>query len=663
MSAVKLPVPPGLDEFSENEEVIRANAPDWLLLAPPESIAQLRDYMLSSQLFKDEVWSRLKDLKPVREFCEPLLERSLRERFGAGLDLEKDMLVVADRWPEFPSPFGAPVTFPMTFTQHGLLDAALQNFAANEQFPPQTYMRFSGTPKPGFTPRAFMDLVRELDLGGRYQQHLCQVFHLPLEAGQAPGIEAAAIEFAMQRQGKADMLVDASIARMKKDIDATSHAQLCRLIESNVAVADDGSRIQVNELRMLGVTLSRVRVFTLYAGQPEADRGLLVHIPNDPLSPFKFYPSLEIFRAELCGRLWEPFYEAFFSGLVGQHELTAFLSTLRLSLTRDSLRAEASLNRQADLQLRLLPSSDELFSLLHRQHLLRLQEDARAVAVPTEDVDQDARNARYQARLGLGMTLLNLAAFANPWLGLLMMGVSVGQMLAEVYEGYQDWRRGDHDEAIAHMMSVAEDMATMIALGAAIHVGGQFVKGLFRRQSAFFDDLVPVRSSDGRYRLWQANLEPYAHDESLLVGQEPDHQGFYPDRANDGHRYLDIAGRPYRAYRDEVADAWRLRHRSRPSAYGPLLEHNGAGAWRLAHEWPLGWQDPAHLLRRLGPEAAWLEDTDIERVLAIHRIDAPLLRRLHMNRQEIPATLLDSIRRFRLDRELGWLAGAADAPP
>ncbi|WP_419736658.1 NEL-type E3 ubiquitin ligase domain-containing protein [Pseudomonas sp. COR18] len=663
MSAVKLPVPPGLDEFSENEEVIRANAPDWLLLARPERIVQLREYMSRSQLFKDDVSVWLRELKPVRAFCEPLLAQRLQERFGAGLDLHKDMLVVADRWPEFPSPLGAPVVFPMTFTQHGLLDAALQNFAADEQFPPQTYLRFSGSARPEFTPQAFIDQVRELDLGGRYQQHLCRVLHLPLEAGQEVDADGARIEFAMQQQAKADMLVDATIALMKKELDESAHTQLCRLIESNVSVAADGARIQANELQMLGVTLSRVRLFTLHTGPSDGDRGLLVHIPNDPLSRFRFYPSLEDFRAELCERLWQPSYEAFFSRLVEQRDLPAFLAALRRSLSRETLSAKALLNRQADLKLRLLPSNDELFSLLHRQQLQRLQDDARAVAVPTEDVDQDARNARYQARLGLGMTLLNLASFANPWLGLLMMGVAVGEMLAEVYEGYQDWQRGDHDQAITHMMAVAEDLATMIALGATLQVGGKLVKGLFRQESAFFDELVPVRSDDGRYRLWQPSLEPYAHDEPLLARQDPDTQGFYPEVSDDGHRYLDIAGRPYRAYRDEAADAWRLRHRSRPSAYEPLLEHNGAGAWRLAHEWPPGWEDPAYLLRRLGPEAAWLDDVDIERILSIHRLDAPLLHRLHMNRAQIPATVLDSIRRFRLDRELGWLADAADAPP
>ncbi|UUQ63973.1 NEL-type E3 ubiquitin ligase domain-containing protein [Pseudomonas fuscovaginae UPB0736] len=669
MSAV---TPPALDEHSENEEVIRANAPDWLLQARSEDIGQLREYLRNSQLFKEELLFRLKALKPVLAFCEPLLEQALLTRFGRGLDVHKDALLVVDRWPHLPAPFVPQGAVPMTYTRHSLLEVALQNFEAGEVLAPQSYIHLSGEPKPTLTPAALVEWVRALDLGGLYQQHLCNVFHLPTQPGQQPDEDGQQIEFALAQQRKADLLVDACSACMKKDIDTDAYQQLCALIESNTRVAADGSQIQVNELRMLGVKLSGVRLFTRQAGSSDggvgADRGLLVHVPNDPRCRFKHYPSLEAFRAELCQRLWEPSYEAFFSGLVGQVELPAFLSALRKCLARPVTDADGKpgtvLDPQADLQLKLLVTTEGLFSLLCRQQIQRLQDDARHVAVPTEDVDQAARTARYQARLGVGLTVLNLAAFANPWLGLLMMGVAVGELLAEVYEGYQDWQDGEHDEAIAHMMSVAEDIATMLALGAALHVGGKLVGNLFRRTSAFFDELVPVRSSDGRYRLWQASLEPYVHDEPRFTRHEPDRQGFYRgDVADDGHRYLAIAGRPYRAYRDDAAGGWRLRHRSRKAAYEPLLEHNGAGGWKLVHEWPGQWQDPLYLMRRLGPELGLLEDEDIERVLAIHRLDEPLLRRLHIERRGIPAALLDSIRRFRLDRELSWLAASADAPP
>jgi len=673
MSAIPSFVPSALDEQSENEDVINAHAPPWLLAARPEDIARLREHLRRSLFFKEELSERLKDLKPVREFCGPVLEHALLNRFGPGLNIYRDQVKIADRWPSLRYPIESSQVFPMTYTSRSLLEAALQNFEADERRPPKSHISLSGDPKrvPKVRLEDFVELVRQLDLGGLYQNHLCQAFHLPATEGEAADDNEFRIESAIVQQKKADMLVDAYIAYMKKDIDQLAHQQVCKLIEWNVAVAPDGSWMMANGLTVLGVSLSGICLFTLQnvpASETAAMKNrLLVHIPNDPFTRFKLYASLAAFHAELRSRLWEPSYEAFFCGFVSQRDLPRFLSQLRARLTLETRDAfdnvTKSLNQAADLALKPESLSGELFFHLYRQQILRLQEDGRVVAVPTEDVDLDAREARIQSLFGLGMTLLNLAAFANPWLGLLMMGVAVGQLLAQTYEGYEDWQRGERDEAISHMMSVAEDIATMVALGLAVHWGGKALKGFFQRHSDFFDNLLPVKSSDGRYRLWQADLRAYRHDLPELADRGLDHEGFYQgDDADDGHRYLDIAGEPYQAYRDEAAGAWRLCHPSRESAYEPWLEHNGSGAWRLAHEWPLQWHDPVYLLRRLGPDMRFLSDKNLEQILSIQRLDESLLRRLHMNNAKIPASLVDSMQRFRLDNELDWLLLPATAP-
>lgn len=673
MSAIPSFVPSALDEQSENEDVINAHAPPWLLAARPEDIARLREHLRRSLFFKEELSERLKDLKPVREFCGPVLEHALLNRFGPGLNIYRDQVKIADRWPSLRYPIESSQVFPMTYTSRSLLEAALQNFEADERRPPKSHISLSGDPKrvPKVRLEDFVELVRQLDLGRLYQNHLCQAFHLPATEGEAADDNEFRIESAIVQQKKADMLVDAYIAYMKKDIDQLAHQQVCKLIEWNVAVAPDGSWMMANGLTVLGVSLSGICLFTLQnvpASETAAMKNrLLVHIPNDPFTRFKLYASLAAFHAELRSRLWEPSYEAFFCGFVSQRDLPRFLSQLRARLTLETRDAfdnvTKSLNQAADLALKPESLSGELFFHLYRQQILRLQEDGRVVAVPTEDVDLDAREARIQSLFGLGMTLLNLAAFANPWLGLLMMGVAVGQLLAQTYEGYEDWQRGEREEAISHMMSVAEDIATMVALGLAVHWGGKALKGFFQRHSDFFDSLLPVKSSDGRYRLWQADLRAYRHDVPELADRELDHQGFYlGDDAGEGHRYLDIADEPYRAYRDESAGAWRLRHPSRESAYEPWLEHNGSGAWRLAHEWPLQWHDPVYLLRRLGPDGRYLSDEALEQILSIQRLDESSLRRLHMSNAKIPAVLVDSIQRFRLDNELNWLLLPATAP-
>ncbi|NWA26212.1 hypothetical protein HX866_15095 [Pseudomonas gingeri] len=673
MSAIPSFVPSALDEQSENEDVINAHIPPWLLTARSEDIARLREHLRRSLFFKEEVSERLKDLKPVEDFCAPVLEHALLSRFGPGLDIHRDQLKIADRWPSLNYPIDSSHVFPMTYTSRSLLEAALQNFGAGERFPPRSHMSLRGDPKrmPKVALADFIEVVRQLDLGRLYQHHLCQVFHLPGGSGEVADDNEFRIESTIVQQKKADMLVDAYIAYLKKDIDQSAHQQICKLIELNVAVAPNGSIMMANGLKVLGVSLSGICLFTLQ-NVPRSETAamkerVLVHIPNDPLTRFKLYASLAAFHAELRSRLWQPWYEAFFCRFVSQRDLPRFLSQLRARLTLETRDASGnvtkSLNQAADLSLTPESLSGELFFHFYRQHILRLQEDARVVAVPTEDVDQDAREARNQSLLSLGVTLLNLAAFANPWLGLLMMGVAVGQLLAESYEGYEDWQRGERDEAVSHMMSVAEDIATMVALGLAVHWGGKALKGFFQRHSDFFHDLLPVKSRDGRYRLWQADLRAYRHDVPELADRGLDHESFYQgDEAGDGHRYLDIAGEPYRVYNDEAAGAWRLRHPSRESAYEPLLEHNGSGAWRLAHEWPLQWHDPVYLLRRLGPDVRFLSDESLEQILSVQRLDEVSLRRLHMNNAKIPAALVDSIQRFKLDNELSWLLMPAAAP-
>ncbi len=496
MSAIPSFVPSALDEQSENEDVINAHIPPWLLTARSEDIARLREHLRRSLFFKEEVSERLKDLKPVEDFCAPVLEHALLSRFGPGLDIHRDQLKIADRWPSLNYPIDSSHVFPMTYTSRSLLEAALQNFGAGERFPPRSHMSLRGDPKrmPKVALADFIEVVRQLDLGRLYQHHLCQVFHLPGGSGEVADDNEFRIESTIVQQKKADMLVDAYIAYLKKDIDQSAHQQICKLIELNVAVAPNGSIMMANGLKVLGVSLSGICLFTLQ-NVPRSETAamkerVLVHIPNDPLTRFKLYASLAAFHAELRSRLWQPWYEAFFCRFVSQRDLPRFLSQLRARLTLETRDASGnvtkSLNQAADLSLTPESLSGELFFHFYRQHILRLQEDARVVAVPTEDVDQDAREARNQSLLSLGVTLLNLAAFANPWLGLLMMGVAVGQLLAESYEGYEDWQRGERDEAVSHMMSVAEDIATMVALGLAVHWGGQGPQRFFSAAFGLF---------------------------------------------------------------------------------------------------------------------------------------------------------------------------------
>lgn len=67
--------------------------------------------------------------------------------------------------------------------------------------------------------------------------------------------------------------------------------------------------------------------------------------------------------------------------------------------------------------------------------MTKLQLDAQVLAVPKAQVDEEARQQRLQDYMDVGLTVLNVAGLVVPLLGQLMMGVAVGQLLGEVFEG------------------------------------------------------------------------------------------------------------------------------------------------------------------------------------------------------------------------------------
>lgn len=96
-----------------------------------------------------------------------------------------------------------------------------------------------------------------------------------------------------------------------------------------------------------------------------------------------------------------------------------------------------------ELDGRNLPVDGEVFSHAQAQVQARIYDDARFIAVPTDEEDRLSRHKRLQDMQSAGLELLGLAAFVAPVLGELLLAVSAVQLLDEVYEGYQDWRLGD----------------------------------------------------------------------------------------------------------------------------------------------------------------------------------------------------------------------------
>lgn len=85
-----------------------------------------------------------------------------------------------------------------------------------------------------------------------------------------------------------------------------------------------------------------------------------------------------------------------------------------------------------------------------------------------------------------------------------MLAVAAVDVVSEVYKGYEDWRIGDRQGALDHLMGVAQNLAAGAVIG-AVHMG---ISRALERVS-FVDALTPVHEGEGRARL--AHWPPSAH--------------------------------------------------------------------------------------------------------------------------------------------------------
>ena len=126
--------------------------------------------------------------------------------------------------------------------------------------------------------------------------------------------------------------------------------------------------------------------------------------------------------------------------------------------------------------------------------------------MPTGDEDAKSRWNRLISYLEVGWNVFNFAVMLVPGVGEVMLGVMVGQLLAEFAEGIEDWSHGDKEEACAHINSVILNFA-QLALMSAGHV---LPKGAVAiKPSPFIDNLKAVSLADGRVKMWNPDLVPY----------------------------------------------------------------------------------------------------------------------------------------------------------
>lgn len=395
--------------------------------------------------------------------------------------------------------------------------------------------------------------------------------------------------------------------------------------------------------------------------QSRLEGTLLAYVPDDPDHPLKEYESFTDFMKELTSQLRSSGYQQFFSRFVAQKDQGKFFARVRERLStytwkqREPLdmgpwwRETAVENANAEPVTHLI--SGDLWtqtSLWRREKAIA---DARQIAVPTGDEDATTRWNRLNSYLNIGWNVFNFGAMLVPGLGEAMLAVMAGQMVLETLEGFEDWSKGDKEEAASHLTSVMINFAQLAIMGAG-HVLPAGATATVK-PSAFIDRLKKVELADGKTRLWNPDLSPYAHDMVLPAKAKPGKQGLYRHSEKD---ILKHENQHFEVINDPRTGQPRLQHPTRPQAYQPTLEHNGCGAWKTELDRPIEW-DKTTLMRRLGPTVEGFSDNTLEQIRLVSGMGEDELRRLHVVSDPPPALLTDTIERFQAWAEVQKLPG------
>ncbi|MGE8186728.1 NEL-type E3 ubiquitin ligase domain-containing protein [Pseudomonas sp. NPDC086278] len=389
------------------------------------------------------------------------------------------------------------------------------------------------------------------------------------------------------------------------------------------------------------------------------DGTLIAYIPDDPDHPLKQYDSFTDFMTALTAQLRGAEYQAFFSRFVPHKDKGRFFARVNERFStftwhqREPLnmgpwwRETAVENPDAEPITRVIDG--DFWQQFCRWRKDKALADARQIAVPTGDEDAAARWKRLSSYLDIGWNLFNFGAMLVPGLGEAVLAAMVGQMMLETLEGIEDWSTGDKEEASAHLTGVLINFAQLTIMGAGHVLPGGAPAPV--KASPFIDGLKTVELADGTTRLWNPDLSPYEHNVSLPKDSRPDERGLH--RHND-QDILPMDGKYFEVKAHPHTGQPRLRHPSRPTAYQPRLEHNGAGAWQTELDRPREW-DKTVLMRRLGPSVDGFSDVTLEHIRIASGVDEHVLRKLQVETESPPALLADTLTRFQAYADVATL--------
>lgn len=699
MSVEKPPIEPQTADY----ELIKHKLPGWLIHAAPSTRAALKgastgalnwldslggaerlqlqqynDSCAQSQQALDQVMA---GLQSAEAFARPLLAEAIKHRFNIEPDL--DATFVDLRKPIELGALGIRVGS-FSVLSLSLLQAALHNFEESEcQSGAFTHTsRFKRGPGESdasvtleMSIHGFLSLCRTLDIGAKYQAYLAQFFQA------ATGLRDSVI-----KAQKDALQACAYLALLKEDIGPGDYRMLCAVIADQREIRDEGLPVWFNDVSLMGLRLSGCTAFVAVEKHQPA-RDVLVYIPHDPQHPLKKYASHQDLEAELTRQLTDgvtqtpgryqrflanylayadqPTYwrrltqeaadqprDPFLAARISQYVLP-FVSALVSVFVGPKQLPPTHKNREPikdpNFYIRVLAKRErwqenvDLWEDNFAKLRDKLISDARSHAVPTADVDAEARARKIAALEGVGLLALNLVSMFVPGLGEVMMGVMAAQLLYETFEGVVEWHEGDREAALAHLTDVAENLAVIGVMAA----GGAGLRRVINPPPVV-EGLKPVTLPNGEQKLWKTDLAPYKVPAQLAPHAQPDALGLY---AHEGQTVLPLAGDHFEVRHDPLAGEYRIQHPTRPNAYAPRLQHNHQGAWQHEAEEPLTWDGPT-TLRRLGQPVAGMPAERLQQACEACGVEVDVLRAGHLDQAPIPLALADTLQRFRAADEL-----------
>ena len=613
----------------------------------------------------------LQRVQAPRAYASTVLEEALQTRYGLELNSETVYLrlYIPQTVPWLTIPSGAARTWTVS-----LLDAALHNFEHDETpenafEPGSTFItrpsasgQFDTLPavRAKITITAFIQLCRELDIGARYQRYLRE------QLGVTDPVAGAVLQHKVSTSQQAALRAALHLARMRGDIQVDYAQQVEGLLEGRTGLKLGDFALKCHDLQMMDAPLNGILLFAPDLEHTRSVQRLVAYVPDDPQHPLKEYTSPLAFKQELTRQLRDADYQVFFSRFVAHEHHGLFFANLSQRLARITWHppergsAVAPWRKQPTddpkLQFVATPIQDDIWQHLYQQKLNQILNDARTLVVSTAEVDRKARWARWDSFVNVASSILNAALLIVapfiPGLGELMLGYMAYQLLDDVFEGIVDWAEGLSLEAFGHLMSVLQSLVQLGAFAAGSTIGvAQLRRVLPPDVLAFVDRFKPVTLANGAHRYWKPDLAPYQHDITLPPRLGLNELGLHSMR---GESMLPLEGQLYGV--QALADGKRhvIKHPTRPDAYTPRLQHNGAGAWHSELENPLQWDRPT-LLRRLGHRVSGLSETDRELALSLSGVDTNALRKMHVRGDPMPPLLDDTLSRLRIDRNLQTL--------